>query len=112
MKHTLFNLFALLVVLSLALTACGSGATPAPTEAPVATTVVTEAPATTEAVTATTAPAVEKTALVGFTASLTGKLNVESTRQSNGFKLWMDQVNAAGGITLADGTVVKFDSKS
>jgi branched-chain amino acid transport system substrate-binding protein len=50
--------------------------------------------------------------LVGFTASLTGKLNVESTRQSNGFKLWMDQVNSAGGITLADGTVVKFDSKS
>ncbi|HET7143022.1 MAG TPA: ABC transporter substrate-binding protein, partial [Anaerolineales bacterium] len=99
MKRSLFNLFALLVILSLALTACGGAATAAPTEAPVATTAATEA------------PVVEKTAIVGFTTSLTGKLNVESTRQSNGFKLWMDQVNAAGGITLADGSVVKFETK-
>ena len=105
MKRSLFNLFALFVVLSLALTACGGAATPAPTEAPVATTAATDAPVATEA------PVVEKTAIVGFTASLTGKLNVESTRQNNGFKLWMDQVNAAGGIPLADGSVVKFDSK-
>jgi len=106
MKRSLFNLFALLVVLSLALAACGA---PAPTAAPVAEApaAATEAPAAEEA----PAAAVEKTAIVGFTASLTGKLNVESTRQNNGFKLWMDQVNAAGGITLADGTVVKFDSK-
>ena len=105
MKRSLFNLFALLVVLSLALAACGA---PAPTAAPVA-----EAPAAATEAPAEAAPAaaVEKTAIVGFTASLTGKLNVESTRQNNGFKLWMDQVNAAGGITLADGTVVKFDSK-
>jgi len=106
MKRSLFNLFALLVVLSLALAACGA---PAPTAAPVAeapAAAATEAPAE-----AAPAAAVEKTAIVGFTASLTGKLNVESTRQNNGFKLWMDQVNAAGGITLADGTVVKFDSK-
>jgi branched-chain amino acid transport system substrate-binding protein len=60
---------------------------------------------------ATEAPTEEKTVVIGFTASLTGKLNVESTRQNNGFKLWMDQVNAAGGITLADGTVVKFESR-
>jgi len=107
MKRSLFNLFALLVVLSLALAACGA---PAPTAAPVAeapAAAATEAPAAEEV----PAAAVEKTAIVGFTASLTGKLNVESTRQNNGFKLWMDQVNDAGGITLADGTVVKFDSK-
>ncbi len=52
-----------------------------------------------------------QTAIIGFTASLTGKLNVESTRQNNGLKLWIDQVNAAGGIRLANGTTVKFDSK-
>jgi ABC-type branched-subunit amino acid transport system substrate-binding protein len=28
----------------------------------------------------------------------------------NGFTLWLNQVNDAGGITLSDGTVVKFNS--
>lgn len=105
MNRKLFVLLSALVFVSMALAACGPKATPAPTAAPV----VTEAP--TQAPVATEAPVVEKTVVVGFTASLTGKLNVESTRQNNGFKLWMDQVNAAGGIKLADGSVVKFESK-
>jgi branched-chain amino acid transport system substrate-binding protein len=49
-----------------------------------------------------------KTAVVGFTTSQTGRYNVSSTRQVNGLNLWMDQVNAAGGIKLSDGTVVEF----
>lgn len=53
----------------------------------------------------------EATALIGFTASQTGSYNVESTRQINGLNLWIKQVNDAGGITLQDGTVVKFDTK-
>jgi branched-chain amino acid transport system substrate-binding protein len=53
----------------------------------------------------------EVTALIGFTASQTGKYNVESTRQINGLNLWMNQVNQAGGLKLADGSVVKFESK-
>ncbi len=53
----------------------------------------------------------EVTALIGFTASQTGKYNVESTRQINGLNLWMNQVNDAGGVKLADGSVVKFASK-
>jgi branched-chain amino acid transport system substrate-binding protein len=57
-----------------------------------------------------TAAQTEKTVTIGFTASQTGKYNVESTRQINGLNLWMDQVNSAGGITLSDGTVVKFKS--
>jgi len=73
--------------------------------------VFTPPPIVTEAPVATEVPVVGKTAIVGFTASLTGKLNIESTRQNNGFRLWMDQVNAAGGLALADGSVVKFDSK-
>jgi len=104
MKRLLFALFAVFAML---LAACAP-ATPIATEAPAAT----DAPAATEAPAATDVPApVEKTAIIGFTASLTGKLNVESTRQNNGLKLWMDQVNAAGGVKLADGSVVKFDSK-
>lgn len=50
----------------------------------------------------------EATVVIGFTSSLTGSQEVSSKRQVNGFNLWMDQVNAAGGITLSDGTVVKF----
>lgn len=94
MKRTLFNLFALLIVLSLALTACGGGAAPA-TEAPVA-----EAPAVNEEPAAATeapvAAAEEVTVTIGFTASQTGAQEVSSKRQVNGFNLWMDQVNEAG----------------
>jgi branched-chain amino acid transport system substrate-binding protein len=39
-----------------------------------------------------------QTITVGFTVSKTGKLNVDSLEQYNGFELWRDQVNAAGGI--------------
>ncbi len=108
MNHKLFALLSILVLASLVLAACGSTATEAPAPA------ATQPPAqqATEAPAATQPPAAaEKTAIIGFTASLTGSLNVESTRQNNGLKLWMDQVNSAGGIKLADGTVVKFDSK-
>lgn len=52
-----------------------------------------------------------KTVVIGFTASQTGKLNVEGMRQINGLNLWMEKANAAGGIKLADGSVVKFASK-
>ncbi|GAB4501449.1 MAG: amino acid ABC transporter substrate-binding protein [Anaerolineales bacterium] len=101
-------LFALIAVFAMLLAACAPAA-PAATEAPAPIAPApTDAPAPTEAPTA--AP-VETTAIIGFTASQTGKLNVESTRQNNGLKLWMDQVNAAGGIKLADGSVVKFDAK-
>ena len=57
------------------------------------------------------AAAEAKTILIGFTASQTGKLNVEGMRQINGLNLWVEQVNAAGGVKLADGTVVKFGTK-
>ncbi|MBM4274254.1 MAG: branched-chain amino acid ABC transporter substrate-binding protein [Deltaproteobacteria bacterium] len=57
------------------------------------------------------AGAAEKTVTIGFTASQTGKLNVEGMRQVNGLNLWVDQVNAKGGVKLPDGTVVKFAAK-
>jgi branched-chain amino acid transport system substrate-binding protein len=60
---------------------------------------------------ANAAEAKTKTVVIGFTASQTGKLNVEAIRQINGLNLWMEQVNAAGGVKLADGTVVKFAAK-
>ena len=103
MQRSLYYLLAALLVTSMLLAGCAPQATavPAATEPP-----ATEAPAATQPPAAT-----EKTVTIGFTASLTGSLNVESTRQNNGLKLWMDQVNNAGGVKLADGTVVKFQSK-
>jgi len=52
----------------------------------------------------------EVNVVIGFTSSLTGSQEVSSKRQVNGFNLWMEQTNAAGGITLSDGTVVKFSA--
>ena len=57
------------------------------------------------------ATAEDKTILIGFTASQTGKLNVEATRQINGLNLWVEQVNKAGGIKMPDGTKVKVQTK-
>ena len=60
---------------------------------------------------AAAAEAKTQTVVIGFTASQTGKLNVEAIRQINGLNLWMEQVNAAGGVKLPDDTVVKFAAK-
>jgi branched-chain amino acid transport system substrate-binding protein len=51
------------------------------------------------------------TAIIGFTSSKTGNQEVPSTGQTRGLDLWLEQVNA-NGITLADGTVVKFEFKT
>jgi branched-chain amino acid transport system substrate-binding protein len=40
----------------------------------------------------------QQSAIIGFTVSKTGALNVDSLEQYRGFELWRDQVNAAGGI--------------
>jgi branched-chain amino acid transport system substrate-binding protein len=99
------SLTSLLILAGLLLAACA----PAPAQQapqpqatqPAAAPEQTEAAASAETV----------TAVIGFTASQTGSLNVESTRQINGLNLWMQQVNDAGGIQLADGRTVKFESK-
>ena len=53
-----------------------------------------------------------KTVTIGFTASMSGKLKTEGGRQINGLNLWMEQVNAKGGVKLADGTKVTFAAKN
>ena len=92
-------LLSVLALTSLMLAACGPAATPPP--------VATEALAT-EA--ATEAPIVEETVVIGFTSSLTGAQEVSSKRQVAGLNLWLEEINAAGGIPLTDGTVVKFEA--
>src|SRR5579884_569716 len=51
----------------------------------------------------------EDTITIGFSASQTGPLNVDSTGQQRGYEFWRDQVNAAGGIKAGDKSYkVKF----
>lgn len=54
---------------------------------------------------ATPSPAA-KQLIIGFTASQTGAQNVASNKQTEGIKLWVDDVKKAGGIKLKDGTVL------
>lgn len=100
------TLFSLLIVLVLVLAACGSGNGNSNTEPAANTSTNTSTSTDTGGDMADTA----KKVVIGFTASTTGKYNVESTRQINGLNLWMKQVNDAGGLKLADGTTITFDS--
>ncbi|MDB5839639.1 MAG: Extracellular ligand-binding receptor [Herminiimonas sp.] len=54
------------------------------------------------------AQAASKVVKVGAALPLTGPLSPEGTRQRNGFQLWADTVNAAGGIK-AGGDVYKVE---
>ena len=116
MKRSSIILITLLMLVSLVLSACKASATEAPAPAEPAPTkeavAPTAAPAAAEPTTEEASVPEPQTLTVGFTSSVTGKYEVSSKRQVNGFTLWMDQVNEAGGITLSDGTVVTFDSKT
>lgn len=103
-------LFVILSTITALVVACG-GAAPEPAapaqEQPKAE-VAQEEPAKEEAA----APAGgEEVVTIGYTASKTGKLEVPSRGQTRGLELWLEQVNK-DGITLSDGTVVKFDTKT
>lgn len=52
-----------------------------------------------------------QTVTIGYTASKTGSQEVSSRNQTRGLELWLEQVNE-NGITLSDGTVVKFEAKT
>lgn len=128
MKRSL--LLTLLVLMGLLVSACGGPQTATEQATPTAAAVTTATETTTAGETAdetpteaeatdgtptesaeADAPAGEtRTATIGFTASNTGQYNVESTRQDNGLNLWMEQVEADGGIELADGSRVTFES--
>jgi len=109
MKGKLVNLFALLLVASMFLAACGGGVVEEPKEQPKPEATEEVMPEATQETVEEPSMPEEVTVTIGFTSSLTGSQEVSSKRQVNGFTLWMNQVNDAGGITLSDGTVVKFD---
>lgn len=111
MKRSIFNILTLMVLMGLVLSACGGGAPAEETAAPQQQ--EPAAPAQQEEPAAPAEPVMtEETVVIGFTSSLTGSQEVSSKRQVNGFLLWMNQVNEAGGVKLSDGTTVKFDYKT
>jgi len=87
--------FALLLAIITLLAACGAAA-PADTGAPAQEAAADENPA-----------GAEETVVIGYTASKTGSLEVPSRGQTHGLELWLEQVNETG-VTLSNGTVVKF----
>ncbi len=111
MSRKVFLLVFFVLSLALVMSACAGAPAPA-AEQPAAEQPAAEAPAAEEPAAEEAAPMAEEMVTIGFTASQTGKYNVESNRQTNGFNLWMQSVNDAGGIELPDGTVLKFDTKS
>lgn len=101
--HFRIILFGLVVLSILVVAGCAQQpAAPQATEEPMATEAQAEEPMPEEPM------AEEVTLTIGFTTSQTGRYETSSGRQVRGLKLWMDEVNAAGGVTLSDGTVVKF----
>ena len=106
---------ALLMVMSVLAGCSSSSSESSDTTAAATETTAAGSTETTAGSTETTAAAAggeTKTITVGFTTSQTGKYNESSTRQVDGFTLWMDQVNAAGGIKLDDGTTYMIESKT
>lgn len=110
--------YLLIMLLGLALIAAQCGASP--TQAPAAQTEEATAMPAAQTEEATAMPAANteeaaasnvKTVVIGYTASKTGSLEVPSRNQDNGLQLWLEQVNKQG-ITLSDGTVVKFKTQS
>jgi ABC-type branched-subunit amino acid transport system substrate-binding protein len=111
MKDLQWKSLIALVAVTLLAAACASPTpAPAPTQPPPPPAQATsEEPMPTEM--PTEAPMQEVTLSIGFTTSQTGSLNVESVRQEDGLKLWMDQVNNAGGIQVGN-SMVKFQAVS
>src|SRR6185312_5043295 len=52
------------------------------------------------------------TITIGFTASRTGPLNVDSTGQERGFEFWRDEVNAKGGNKSYQVKFISYDDQS
>ncbi|NWJ49046.1 MAG: amino acid ABC transporter substrate-binding protein [Chloroflexi bacterium] len=110
-RYRMFTLLATLgLLLSMTLAACGDNtATPVPatTTAAATTSAATTAATTASGATsaaATTAAATGKfDGVIKFGAplSLTGSLNNESKQTQNGYELWKEAVNNAGGIKIA-----------
>jgi branched-chain amino acid transport system substrate-binding protein len=86
---TVKNLMILLVLGALVLAACSPAATAQPTQTPEA---ATQAPQP------TSPPAAGEPITIGISLPLSGRFSEPGTGANNGYMVWADMINAAGGI--------------
>ncbi len=89
------------------LVAAACGGTAAPSASPSASAAASAAAS--QAASAAPAP---KKLVIGFTESATGAQQVASKKQTEGIKLWVEDVTKAGGIKLKSGQVLMPEIKS
>lgn len=95
-RNFLFSMIAVMMILSMLLSACGGGA-------------ATQAPAETEAPPAETeAPQAVDKVRVGAMYPLTGDLAKLGEENKNGLQLAIDEINAAGGIKSIGGAQIEL----
>lgn len=101
MKSKLSLCLAVLVLLSMLLSACTPAATPTPAaaEKPTAAPAAAEKPTTAPA--APEKPAEAKVVKIGVAVSMTGAVSREGTFEKNGIDYWAELVNDAGGFDVA-----------
>jgi branched-chain amino acid transport system substrate-binding protein len=112
MKKSMFLFVAVIMVVSLALSACTQPAA-APTAAP-------QAPAAPEATVAPAAPAVVDTPVVapaapikiGTSLPLTGEFSITGTKHQNGYQLCVDLINEGGGLLGRPVELIVSDNQS
>lgn len=102
MKKKLLSLL-LALCLAFSLAACGSSDSTSGTSDS-DTSTATDAEASVAAEEDSTSGAVDGTIMLGMIGPMTGSLAVYGTHVANGVNLAIDQINAAGGVTVGDAT--------
>ncbi len=106
-KHSRILVFIGLIAVLIALAACAPAPTPAPTAAP-----PTAAPKATTAPQPTAPPVAAKPVRIGASMSLTGRYDRIGKDLDNGYKLWVEQMNAKDGLLGRKIELVIYDDKS
>lgn len=116
MKRTIWTIFALVLVASMALAACTPAApatvapqAPAATEAPKA-----EQPQAAAPTTAPQAPAAAETKAIkiGTSLPLTGEFSITGSKHKDGYQLCVDLINQGGGINERQVDLIVSDNQS
>ncbi len=98
MKSRIWHLLLSVVVVALLVAACGTPATPVPTELP------TTAP--------TAAPTAAAPVKIGASLPLTGDFSEPGTAAKKGYEVWVDVVNRSGGLLGRPVELIIYDNAS